>query len=129
VKTGHLLPRGVRLVTDSTIIKSIEYPLLALTLTEKECDYIMAPILEVSLMKSHLHRRFQASEKGLGYNNIYTRQGMIQISKLNQHINDDNSITGKLMRNTIEIAKVEMGIGRNIPIDRVLDKACMEVYR
>jgi hypothetical protein len=91
------------------------------TLTEKECDVIMAPLLEASLTKSHIHQNFPrdvvygpASEKGLGYNNIYTRQGMMQISKLNQHINDNDSITGKFIRNTIEIATIEMGIGRNI---------------
>jgi hypothetical protein len=59
-------------------MKSIEYPLLALTLTEKECDFIMAPLLEASLTKSHIQQNFPrdvvygpTSEKGLGYNNIY----------------------------------------------------------
>ena len=37
VLTGHLIAQDIRRALDTNIIKSLEYPLPALTLTEKEC--------------------------------------------------------------------------------------------
>ena len=54
VCTGHLQTDEVCLALDTTIMKTLEYPLLALTITEAECTNIMAPVLASSLTKSHV---------------------------------------------------------------------------
>ena len=121
IRSGHLIPSEARLATDTTIMKSLEYPLLALTITDKECKTIMAPVLEASLTKSHICRTFPRAvvygpthEKGLGMKNLYTTKGLSQLSAILQFINDKHNITGKLIRASIESAKIEMGIGSDI---------------
>ena len=121
IRSGHLSSSEARLATQSTIMKSLEYPLLALTITDKECKRIMTPVLEASLTKSHVNRNFPRSvvygptnEKGLGMKNLYTTKGLTQISAIVQYITDNDNITGKLLRTSIELAKMELGTGRNI---------------
>ena len=54
VLTGHLTAHDVWQAMDTTIMKSLEYPLIALTLTEQQCNTIMALILPVALPSSHV---------------------------------------------------------------------------
>ena len=121
IRTGHLQANEARLALDSTIMKSLEYPLLALTLTEDECNHIMAPVLTASLTKNHVCRNFPRdvvygpkSERGLGIKNLYTTKGINQVSALVQYIGTRDHTTGQLIRASIESAKIEMGIGNNI---------------
>ena len=59
-------------------MRTLAYPLPALTLTEKEYNKIMKPILDTGLAKTHVCRIFPHSvvygpkqEKGLGFMNLY----------------------------------------------------------
>jgi len=45
VRVGHLTRFDAWAVFNSTNMKTLEYPLLALTLTESDCTNIMAPVL------------------------------------------------------------------------------------
>jgi len=45
VRTGAIDRRDAWQALTLTVMKKLEYPLLVLTLTEDECDYIMAPVL------------------------------------------------------------------------------------
>lgn len=120
IQTGHLQPTDVHLATESRIMKSLEYPLLALTLTEKECSHIMAPVLDACLSKSHVCRKYPRAltygpveEMGLGFHSLYTLQGVAQLSALIQYLPQTSEITGHLLRSNIEAAKIELGIGGN----------------
>jgi hypothetical protein len=120
VLTGHLTANDVRLAMDTTVIKSLEYPLPALTLTEKECKRIMAPVLEVALPQSHVCRTFPRDVvygpkgmMGLGVNNLYYTQGAQHIATLQQFI-DTDTITGDLLRSSIEMTKIHVGHGTNL---------------
>ena len=42
----------------TTIIKKLEYPLLALTLTREECDTILKPLYQTVLPKARINRNF-----------------------------------------------------------------------
>ena len=46
------------LALETTIMKTIQYAIQALILTEKECKYVMAPIWEISLPKSAIFMNF-----------------------------------------------------------------------
>jgi hypothetical protein len=120
VKTGHLQAKDVWLALNTTIMKSIEYPLMALTLTEKQCKMIMSPILNVALPAAQVCRNYPRDVAygpkeliGLGVNNIYLTQGTQQIGLLHQYLST-NTITGELMRACIEAHKMHIGFGTNM---------------
>jgi hypothetical protein len=119
IHKGHLTASDVMAAMDTTIVPALHYPLTALTLTEKECTSIMAPILEVALPYSQVCRKFPRavvygpkSMMGLGKTDLYVRQGVSQISTLQQFLHTD-TITGELLRANIEAIKMYIGIGRN----------------
>ena len=104
-----------------TITKSLQYPLLALTISDKECKHIMTPVLEGCLTKSHICHNFPRSvaygpiaEKVLELSNIYTIKGLTQISSIVQFLGETHHFTGKLLRASIEVAKVEMDTGKDL---------------
>ena len=120
VDTGHLKGSDVFLALHSTIYKSLQYPLPALTLTEKECRWIASPMLSAGLSGSRINRNFPRDvlfgpifDGGVGMWNLYDYQCISHISFLTEHINEDN-ISGELIRCSIEAALVEVGIGRNL---------------
>ena len=80
----------------------------------------MAPVLIVSLPKSSTCRNLPRdvvyapkSEGGLGINNLYTHQDCSHIALFVEHI-ATNSITGQLLRTSLEYAQLKIGIGRNL---------------
>ena len=65
------------------IMKKLEYPLLALTLTEDECNFIMPPILKSGSPKVGIYRNMpravvygDTSHQGMGLHNPYTKMGI-----------------------------------------------------
>ena len=79
VRTGAIDRQDAWRAMNMTIMKTLEYPLVALTLTEKECDHIMAPILDGALPKAGICRNIPRAvlygdpeHQGLGVHNIYT---------------------------------------------------------
>ena len=45
VRTGAIYYSDACQALDLTVMKKLEYPLMALTLAENECDHIMDPVL------------------------------------------------------------------------------------
>ena len=120
VKAGHLKQATAWQAVETTILKSLEYPLPALTLTEKECNKLMRPILSVSLPKSSISQNYPRkvlygpiNEGGLGLDYLYYTQGAMHLEKLQCYLGT-NSITGDLLRVSIETAQLEIGIGRSL---------------
>ena len=98
-------------------MKTIEYPLLALTLTEAECTHIMAPVLmgglpNIGVCKTMPRSLVYAPLKyqGLDIHNLYTTQGLSHIKGLLNHI-WQGTTTGKLLQTSLEYAKIEVGLG------------------
>ena len=67
----------------TTVMKTIEYPLPALTLTEEESRRVMAPILEAGLRTSGICSRMARALvygpkkfQGLGLKSLYVKQGI-----------------------------------------------------
>ena len=120
IKTGHISRLDAWQALDTTIVKTLRYPMPALCLTEKECNQIMSPVLQACLPKSSLARTYPHAvlygpkeEGGLDHENLYLYQGTSKILLLTEHL-AMKSMTGELLRCSIEAAKVEVGIGRNI---------------
>ena len=120
IRAGHLERREAWQAVESTIMKTVEYPLAALTLTEKECTKIMDPILSAALSKTSISKNFPRhvlygpqDHGSLGLHSLHTTQGAIHISKLQEYLAAD-TITGHLFRTSIEFCKLHLGIGRNL---------------
>ena len=116
VKTGAICRQDAWRAMNMTIMKTLEYPLVALTLTEKECDYIMAPVLAGGLPRAGICRNIPRSvlygsleHQGLGMHNLYNTMGLQQIQVLLDNT-WKNTITGKLIRTSLESFKLELGI-------------------
>ena len=118
VKTGHLQPDETFLATNSRIMKSISYCLPAMTFTQKECNYIQAPVMKASLQKSHVCSTFPRAvafgpvkELGLGYQDLYSIQGASQLNTIVQYLPMQSDITGNLLRSNFESARIDVGLG------------------
>jgi hypothetical protein len=120
INSGHLNRKDAGLATESTIMKSLLYPLVALTLTEKECSHIIAPVLDADLQSSAVCKNFPRAatyepkvEGGLQLPNLIVQQGLSQIAFLSDNLGKTN-MSGELLCTSIESSKVEIGIGRNL---------------
>ena len=116
LKKSFLQSAETATAVTTTIMKKVEYPLTALTLAEKDCDKIMSPIIQNALPKTHYNRHFcrrtlfaPGSHLGLEFPNLYAIQIASYLEVLLRH-GPRNSITGKLIRETIEHCKVELGL-------------------
>ena len=120
IRAGHLNRDDAKTATNTTIMKSLQYPLPALSLSKKQCRKIQNIVINAGLPKSGTCRNYPRAalfgpteEGGLGLEDLYTYQGTSRIAILQEHINAD-TITGEMIRTSIEAAKIEIGVGRNI---------------
>ena len=120
INAGHLTPTLAWHAANTTIMKSLEYPLPALTLTFDECNRIMKIVkqgllnslrVSVSIPSASLYG--PKSEGGLQLHHLYHTQGFLQVEKLYKYLNTD-TVTGKLLRVSLEASIIEVGIGRNL---------------
>ena len=120
VLSGHLTVTEARLALDTTIMRTLSFPLPALNLSEPECIKIMKPVLDASLAKTRVSRHFPQAviygpkqEKGLGYFDLFLQQGLSHISIIQQHLNA-KTIAGSFLCNSIKLMKIEIGLGHNL---------------
>ena len=102
------------------IMKGLEWPLPATTLSRKQCKYIMAPLLKVGLRASGVQWKLNRiilygspSVLGLGFPSIYTTAGIRKILHLINHAHK-KTMTGALLRATVEQLKLEIGLPGNL---------------
>jgi hypothetical protein len=83
INSGHLNRQDKWLAMESTIVRSLLYPLSTLTLSEKECNHIMAPVLEAGLQNSSICKNYPRAvtygptdESGFNLPNLYIQQGL-----------------------------------------------------
>ena len=120
IKAGHLSPTLAWHAANTTIMKSLEYSLPALTLSYKECNRIMKIVKQGLLNSSRVSISIPSSvvygpkdEGGFQLNHLYVTQGLMHIEKFYSFSNS-NTITGKLIRVSLELSVLEIGIGRDI---------------
>ena len=120
INSGHLNREDAWQALETTIMKSLQYPLKALTLSKAECDSIMQPILQAGLNNASISRNYprdvafgSTDEGGLGMEDLYIHQGAERISFITEHL-QETSLSAELLRTSIELAKVEIGLGCNL---------------
>ena len=120
IKAGCLPPHEIFDSISTTILKTIEYPLLALSLTRAECTKLVAPIFATALPKSKICRNFPRAllygskdVLGLDIPDIYILQGIYKLEFFLENYKAP-SLKGPLLRANLEWAQMEIGIGRNL---------------
>ena len=97
-------------------MKSIQYPLAATTLVEKKCEVIMPPLLQAALLASGIECTIPCAlvfgpkyYQGLTVSSLYTHQQVEHIERLVKVGQVQDKITGKLLHQSLEATKLEVG--------------------
>ena len=120
IRTGYLQKHEAWTALTLMAMKSIEYPLPALTLKEEECDRIMRPLLKAYLPKAGVVRTFKRDlvyatlkKQGLGLKNPYLTQGIAHVIDCVEHI-WKQTITGHFINIALENIRLELGVNITI---------------
>ena len=120
IQVGKLPPHEAWQCVSSTILKTLMYPLPALTMTESECNHVFAPVRQAGLNHSGINRNFPSDlvfgstdELGLGLDHLFTIQGASKLTIFQEYINS-NEITGNLLRAALEWATIHIGLPGNL---------------
>jgi Reverse transcriptase (RNA-dependent DNA polymerase) len=102
---------------NSMIMKSLEYPLLATTIAEKDLESIMSTILQVGLSRSGICRTitrkavYSANKYfGFGIKHLHITQGL---SKLHLFLQPKSDLTSHLITTAWECCRLQTGLGNN----------------
>jgi hypothetical protein len=115
VRTNKMRSSDAWKALESTIMKGLEYPLMATCLSEKQCTDVMAPALMAALPASGIQSRFPRkllygplAAQGLGLPSIFTSQTIAHCEACLRH-GDQDTLTGRLLRGSLETLILEMG--------------------
>ena len=116
VKQKSLYQYEILLGYHHGIMKSLEYPLGASLLTEKQCENIQSPALKTTLQKcgivSNISRDIVHGPSkycGLNFPNLYTESDIQKIRLLIGHICKKDK-TGNILSTALGCAQQEIGI-------------------
>lgn len=105
----------------TTVTKTLEYPLPATTLTREECLYIMRPLCQAGLPAMGINRNLPTElvwgplrAQGLGLHHLYVTQGIEHLKVLVTRGTLREDITGSLIRLSVEQMKVELGLSGSL---------------
>jgi hypothetical protein len=98
------------------VSKQLEYPLVALTLTEANCRHIEAPMLAQVQKSMHMANNFPRDVldaphcfQGMNRKSLYMVLGQHHVEILLKHGHLDTT-TGELLRTSLERHMVELGL-------------------
>ena len=117
LRTGHLPRHLAWQALQSSLLPKLKYPLPATTFSRQACNKILSPALLASLPASGIMRTFPrtlvhapTAARGLNIPDLYTEQGLSHIEMLLMYGHREEHITGKLLRGSIQQAKLELGL-------------------
>ena len=120
VRVGHINKGEAWTALTTMAMKSLEYPLPALTLSESECKEIMWILLNSFLPKAGINRNIKRdvlygpiAYQGLGLKDMYLTQGIAHVCDIVEH-SWKSTISGHFIEMCLEQLRLE--IGRNVPI-------------
>jgi hypothetical protein len=97
-------------------MRTLSYPLPATRLTRRQCEAIMAPLLQYCLPAMGICRNFPRKlvfstleYMGLDIKHLFIVQEIIRVKDIIFHT-FNNTLTGKLYRNSMELFFIELGI-------------------
>jgi hypothetical protein len=118
LRTKRLTPGEAWYCLNSTIMKTIEYSLMATTISKDEMAYIMAPILSAALPKSKVQSRMPRDlvygtleSRGLGIHNPWHTQHIEHLQSILRHTHRDNP-SADLHAENMELIQCHIGTSR-----------------
>ncbi|MGL5936611.1 MAG: hypothetical protein ACRCZI_13435, partial [Cetobacterium sp.] len=100
----------------TTVMATMRYPAAATQLTEKQWDYVLAPIFQSGLPKAGITRMFPKSVlygpmlfQGLDVMHMFDYQELEHLKILLQHGNKDTKLT-ELLKHSWEALRLELGL-------------------
>ena len=131
MRVGQLGRDEIWRALQTTIMKTIEYPLLSTTLEEPELARLMKVVLRHTLSQSGLPKTFPRallfgpkSMQGMGLKDPFITQNIKQLKALLTYM-DSPCITGQLLRQNWELMQLEMGIIKPIQEISFAEVSCM----
>lgn len=120
IRTSNVQPHEVWLGLTTMTMKALEYPLSATTLSEKQCNTVMRPILNAFLPKAEINRNFPfavlygtIASQGLGLKSLYLTQGITHVMDIMEQV-WKGTTTGHFMHISMEYLRLELGINDDI---------------
>jgi len=117
IRTGYLPKHLVWQSLLTTIMKTLEYPLLATSFSEKQCTEITSQLLQVGLSRSAIMRNFPRTlvfapleYKGLALPNLWSTQNFSHVVEILKAGVDSEDTTATLLRHSLECMKLEVGL-------------------
>ena len=105
----------------TTILRTLIYLLPATTLSYAECHSILSLVLKAGLPASGIARSFPRiiahmplMYNGLAIPHLYTEQGISHIFQILRHAHVPDSITGQLLRTSMQQVQLELGLPGNL---------------
>jgi Reverse transcriptase (RNA-dependent DNA polymerase) len=116
VRTGFIRERDAWYALSTTIMKSLEYPLLATTLTRNQLDSIMRPILRIGLPRSGICQKISRKVafssldfQGLGLVHPYFTQGVRKLL-LFTSVNESLPALENVKQTSYELTALQSGL-------------------
>jgi hypothetical protein len=116
MRTGFLSKNDAWYALTATILKTLEYPMAAITLTEKDWNFIMAPILTSGLPRAGIDRSFPrdilygpTSLQGFGILHPWYHQEIMHLLVCLKQTSL-GGITGLLISASMEQLRLELGL-------------------
>jgi hypothetical protein len=120
IRTGRMTRTDAWYAFNFTVMKTLEYPMVATTLTEDEWNKVMSPLLAAALPTSGINRKYPfvivyspLKFQGLGIIHPFYRQEINHLSSILQETSMP-SITGDLLRANMEQLRLEVGLGGSL---------------
>ena len=117
IRNGHLPHHLAWQSLQSSILRTLQYPLPATTFSKQDAELIMQDLLPAALNALGLSSKFPRDVihgpkrfQGIQIPHIYTAQGVAQISKVIRFTHDRTSLTGSMIRAEHEQLIVETGL-------------------
>lgn len=114
VRSGYLNQYDAWRALTSTIMKSTEYPLAATSLTQIQCNTIMAPAMKAGLQANKLQSKFPRSlaygpnsAQGCNIPSLFIIQLIEHLQTLQRHCSEP-TLTGQLQCHVIESHTIEL---------------------
>jgi hypothetical protein len=116
LRTATLREHETAVALKATILKTLEYPLPALFLTDDECRRIMSVVLNAALPKAKFNRTFcrktlyaPGSHGGQEISNLKHAQTVAHVDAIIRHGLSD-TIASDQLKGSLEVAKLELGL-------------------
>ena len=120
IRTGHVNRHEAWISLSMMALKSFEYSLPAMTLTEKECNEIMKPLLKQFLPKMGINRNIKrdllyapTNVQGFNVKNPFITQGVSHVKDITENLWKQTT-TGAMIRCNLEQLRIEMGDNKTI---------------